>query len=95
MTITRHFTAMQDVPFNQKGMTPWQVEFLRGAKQNLDLLTGANAESHMAVVRGDVTVEEVQDQGITGTFDATDHTLVARQLLLVTDALNRLISDIN
>jgi len=76
-------------------LTPWQAEFMRATKANIDLLTGANGITHMALIRGDVTSQEVAPTGITGSFDSADYIRVASQLITVTNALNRLISELN
>lgn len=94
MTIQRHFQAMVSIPANSE-LTTWQAEFMRGTKQNMDLLTGANGETYTAIVRGDVTVQEVSSEEIGQAFDATDYARMVTRVNLLTSALNRLISDIN
>ena len=94
MTVNRSFTSMPDVPMNSK-LTSWQAEFMRATKTNLDLLMGANGVAHTAMIRGDVQVNTVTAEPITGAFTAADHLLVVTELRLTTIALNTLISQLN
>jgi len=94
MAIQRHFTGMVDIPFNSE-ITPWQAEFLRATKANIDLLAGFNDPLHTAIVQGDVEVDQVEEDTSIGTnFDATDYAATVNQLKVTTRALNRLIDEI-
>ena len=94
MTIARQFTAVPSIQPNAD-ISPWQAEFLRATKKNMDLLAGFQGATYQAVIRGDVTVNQVGTQGVTGTFDAADYLRVATELQLVRAALNELIININ
>lgn len=94
MTIQRQFTAVPDIQANTKDISPWQAEFLRGIKQNVDLLAGFQGSAFQAVVRGDVTVLPVGSEGITGEFNAADHVRLATETLLLRQAVNELIANI-
>lgn len=94
MAIQRHFTGMVDIPFNTE-LTPWQAEFMRATKSNIDLLAGFNTADHTAIVKGDVEVDQVEeDTSIGSAFDSTDYLATVNQLKTTTRALNRLISEI-
>lgn len=94
MTIRRHFTAVPDIESNS-GLSPWQIEYMKAMKKNVDLMSGFQGSTFQAIVRGDVTVNGVDSQGITGAFDAADHTRVATEVILLRRALNELIDNIN
>jgi len=94
MTIVRSFTSMPDVPLNSK-LTPWQAEFMRATKTNIDLMTGANGVTHTALIRGDVQVKEVTSTEFNGDFDATDHYNLSVHVIALTKAVNALISQLN
>ena len=80
MTIQRHFTGMVDIPFNSD-ITPWQAEFLRATKANIDLLAGFNDPAHTAIIQGDVEVNQVEEDTSIGTnFDSTDYAATVAQL---------------
>jgi hypothetical protein len=91
MTIERHFHAMPDLP---KGLNAWQAEFMKATKVNIDLLSGFNGRTHTAIVRGDVTVNGVSSQGVTGAFDAADYLRLSTEVSILRLALNELINNI-
>ena len=93
--MARRFVALPEVP---EGLLDWQSILLSAMKENQELLTGTRGESDgasRAVVRSDVTVQQLGLQGLHSvTLDGDDGYTISGQDVASLNAIRNLRDDV-
>jgi len=88
------FTALPGIPDQ---LTDWQATLFGGIKENVELLTGTRGEAGLvskAIVRGDITVNEVGQQDMTEVSARSNGVTIAGSNVALLDNFIDLISDV-
>ena len=61
----RNFQSIPEIP---SGLSTWEAQFLTALKQNVELLCAFRDAGHTSVLKGEVTTDGVESQGVQGSY---------------------------